>query len=99
MFSESIDDFFKTAEHATAGTYKPSGGSASTVNGIFEKEYLGSEFGNVGIENSNPTFLCKTADVSNAAHGDTIVLSGTTYNIRGVQPDGTGITLLELEEQ
>lgn len=84
-----IDDF------AVAATY-----NGGTVNGIFDKEYLELDSGgSVAFAVNQPRFVCQTSDVSSAAEGDAIVISGTNYVIRVVQDDGTGMTTLVLEEQ
>lgn len=88
------------ADFGSSATYTPSGGSPSTITVIYDEPYLGVDpDGQVAVESKNPTCLAKTSDVSDATHGATLVISSTTYNVVGVQPDGTGITILELEEQ
>ena len=91
MFTEDLADFFKTADHGTAASYTHAA-TTTTVNGLFEKAYLET----FNTQGSQPTFMCATADVSSAAHGDTLVIGGTTYSVVGVEPDGTGVTLLRL---
>jgi len=84
-----IDDF------AVAATY-----NGSTVNGIFDKEYLELDSGgSVAFAINQPRFVCRTSDIAGAADGDAITISGTSYVIRVVQDDGTGMTTLVLEEQ
>lgn len=90
--------FFSTSDFADAGTYTPSGGSASTVNGIFDQDYSLADLGaSVGIGSNDPRFVCATSDVSSAASGDQLVVKSTTYTVRSVEDDGTGITTLVLE--
>lgn len=90
--------FFSTSDFADAGTYTPSGGSAATVNGIFDKDFNLADFGaSVGIATNNPRFVCATSDVSSAASGDQLVVRSVTYTVRSVEDDGTGITTLVLE--
>lgn len=54
-------------------------------------------------EGDAPAIMVRASDVLGAAHGDEVkrTISGVTtdYTVRGVQPDGTGMTLLVLEEQ
>jgi len=89
-----VDDF------GTAATYTPSGGSAATVNGIFDNDFVEVDTGgSVSFAQQQATFMCRTADVSAAAEGDSLVIGGETYIIRIVQPDGTGMTNLILELQ
>lgn len=80
-----------TTGFAVAATYNGS----TTVYGIFDNEYAEAS----NVQGSNPTFTIKTSAIASPAHGDTLVISGTTYKIRGVEPDGTGVTRLQLERQ
>lgn len=52
-------------------------------------------FGLVG--GPRPVFLAATTDVSSATRGTAVVISGTSYTVAEVQPDGTGMTLLILD--
>tara|TARA_Y100000004_G_C8647879_1_gene299828 strand:- start:64 stop:375 length:312 start_codon:yes stop_codon:yes gene_type:complete len=88
-----VDDF------GTAASYTPGGGSAATVNGIFDNDFIEVDAGGgVGVALQQPRFHCRTADVSSAAEGDALVVSGVNYTIRIVQDDGTGMTMLVLEK-
>jgi len=102
MAVESADDlavFFDADDFGTAASFTPSGGSASTVNGIFRNVFFEAEAGgNVGVAMQDPIFICRTADVSGVAEGDALTVSGTAYTIRVVEPDGTGVTRLMLEK-
>lgn len=75
---------------------------AATLNGVA----ITGKFDNgsaSGLSNmmlgSNPTFTCKTADAGSSSRGQTLVVDGVSYTVREVKPDGTGISLLELEAQ
>lgn len=81
------------ADFGTDATW--SGGG--TVRGIFDSGFQAAQLGlDVGIEGARYTYLVPTADMPGVAHGHTLVIGGTTYTVRGVQPDGTGWTLLVL---
>lgn len=83
--------FFNTDEFGSSATYTH-GGTPATVKGIFDNEYVSIQ----GVESLAPVFRTATASVPSAEHGDTLVIDGTTYYIIGIQPDGTGVTLLIL---
>ena len=92
--------FFDTDDFAAASNYTPLGGSASTVNGIFDNEYFEVDpLSGVGVVSAQPRFVCTTADLpSGAASGDAITIDGTAYTVRVIQPEGTGVTSLVLEK-
>lgn len=70
---------------------------SDTFTAIFENDYV--EIGDiVGLR---PTALARSVDITaySVAVGDTLTINSTTYIVRIVQPDGTGMTLLILEDQ
>lgn len=96
-FTEDLAPFF--ADFGVSAIYTPVGGVAATITVIFNKDYsLPQGVGEVGIPTSAPVATCKTADVSTASRGATLVIDGVTYNVIEVAPDGTGITHLRLSE-
>ena len=103
MAVESADDrsyFVAVDDFGVAATYTPAGGVASTVNGIFDNDFVEVDTGgSVTFAQQQATFTCRTADVSSAAEGDAITISGENYIVRIVQADGTGMTNLILELQ
>lgn len=98
MFVDNIDAFFRLNGHGVAATYTHAG-TATTITGIFDRDYFGAELGaHVSVSSSQPRFTCSTAALpSGAANGDTITIAGATYTVRVVEPDGTGVTKLVLE--
>lgn len=92
-FTEDLAAFTDPSDFGVAGLYTPSGGTASTVNGIFDAEYQADN----GMEGSGPAFSCDAADVPSVAHGDALVIDDVDYVVRGVKPDGTGWVVLILE--
>ena len=97
--SSDLNAFFDTSAHGSSVTYTPSGGSASTINGILNNEYELVDVGDVGVENQVPILTVKSSDVPTIAQGDTFVIDSTTYKSVIVRPDGTGITEIVLEKQ
>lgn len=92
-FAEDLAPFFSTSDFAVAALWN----GANSVNVIFDAEYTEALRG--VVEGSGPTALCAASSMPGVAHGDTLVVNGTTYKVRGVEPDGTGVVLLRLEEQ
>ena len=91
MFTEDLAPFFSVDDFSVTATL-----AGVTVTGIFDATYyepLGE------VQGRQPMFMLPTASAPTAAHGQTLVIGATTYKVRGVQPDGTGVTTLILEEQ
>ena len=69
---------------------------ASTFVAIFDNDFLAVDVDESEVESSEPTLLARTADVLSLAHGDTLTISAVSYTVRGIQPDGTGMTQIML---
>lgn len=91
-FTEDLTVFFNEGDFAVAATL-----NGVAVSGILDEEYL-EPLGNV-VEGKAPVFACRAAAVPSVAHGQTLVVGARTFKVRGVEPDGTGVVLLRLEEQ
>jgi len=99
MAAESSTDraaFFGVDDFGVAALWK----GATTVNGIFDNEFFDAlTDSEVPIESAQLIFVTRSADIPGAVHDDSLVIDGTTYAVKGVQPDGTGLTALVLEKQ
>jgi hypothetical protein len=91
-FTEPIAAFFDTGDFAVSATL-----NGVSVTGIFDNEYF-EPLGN-DVQGASPIFTLPTSSASSAAHGQSLVIGATTYKVRGVEPDGTGVTTLRLEKQ
>lgn len=98
-FSENYSHYFSTDDFAITASYTPDGGSAKTINGIFDNNYELIDTGEIGVSSTVPMFQCATSDLANASNLDQITINGTDYNVIEVMPDGTGVTMLRLQEQ
>jgi hypothetical protein len=97
--SLDILDFFGLDDFADAATYTPVGGSASTIQGIFDNPQASRNATDLmDVTIPAPQFVCRTADVPNAADGDEIVIRTVAYKVRVVLTDGTGVSTLLLEK-
>lgn len=84
-FSEFIDDFKDVVTK----------GDASTFNAIFDEPFYDA----MQVEASVPSLLAATADVAGIEQGNPLVVNEVTYYVRGIEPEGTGMTRLVLEPQ
>lgn len=90
MFVEDLSPFF--GDFGVAATLQ-----GVAVTGIFDEEYV-EPIGNL-VEGKAPVFTCASASVPAVAQGQTLVIGARTFKVRGVEPAGTGLVLLRLEEQ
>lgn len=73
---------------------------ASTFLAIFENDHQPVDAGG-GVEFSiqQAMILCNTSDVTGIGQGSLVSISGNSYAVTDVQPDGQGMTMLILEDQ
>lgn len=92
--------FISTDEFAVGATFKvdgTGGGTSINVNFFLEGDTVELESGEVEIE--QPMAQALSSDVTGADHDSIIIISGTTYYVTKVIPDGEGMTVLYLSEQ
>jgi len=66
--------------------------------GILDQTFMSVDLGE-GIEAAELVLTVRSSDVSGISEGDEITADGTEYIIRNVEPDGTGITILRLNNE
>ena len=70
-----------------------SAGTSVTITALLRKEYLEVKVeGVVGVQNNAQFAFVRTSDVPSIQQGDTLVISGATYTVVEVMPDGEGMT-------
>lgn len=82
----------------TAAIYTPAaGGEPVMLRGIFNAAFILIELQDgISVESSKPVITIKTSDAPLAKRGDSIEVNSTVYSVRGVEPDGRGMTMLVL---
>lgn len=85
-FSEDLSSFFVDfCVTVTVG--------GVSVRGIFDNAFIQA----LGISGTGPVLIVKTASVPSVAQGDAVVISEVNYTVAEIKPDGSGITVLELD--
>lgn len=96
----SADRIALLADFGVDATFTPSGGSATTVKVIFDKDFQEADAGgSITFAIEVPRALGRTSELGSAAEGDALVIDGVDYQILVVMPDGQGMTELRLEKQ
>ena len=93
IYFDSSTGMAVTAQY-TPKEYAHTSSKTTTIKGIYDNEYLEV----LDAKTSTPVFVCATSDVSAVKNGDKLTVNSTVYTIRNTQPDGTGVTRLELEK-
>ena len=77
-----LSEFFDTDEFGLAASYTVTGGSATTVNGVFDEGHVAVDVGGqVQVANVAPQFQCATSDVSSADKSDAITVNSVAYTV------------------
>ncbi len=88
---DDLDGFFD--EFAVDALY-----NGRIVPVIFDNEYEGVSPQDGEVESAGPQGTVKDSDINGIKHGDTMRIDLINYKIRGIQPDGTGLTVLILSK-
>lgn len=76
-------------------------GGTANFSAIFDAEYqlIASPFLDGGAEGAGPQILARSSDIpATAAHGDAVTVNATAYRVVEFKPDGTGMTVVRLQE-
>lgn len=91
MFTEDLSAFFSLDTPGSAAATVASG----SIVVLFDNGYQGALAG--FVESTGPSCQARSADVSTLVQGSPITISSTAYKVATVQPDGFGVTTLQLE--
>ena len=89
MFTEDFSAFFDTDELAVSATL-----DGTSVNGFFGNESIEVNF----VQTTATAFTYGHADKA-VSINSTLVYGATTYKVKNMKPDGTGLMTLILEKQ
>lgn len=96
MFSRDLSWVYSSASpFASAATYTH-GVTVATIYVVFRRDGAVVEVGGVQVQTAAPVARCKTSDVSAAVRGDTLVIGGVTYYVKGKDPINNEESLLTL---
>lgn len=92
MFVEDFTAFF-TLDTPGSATATVSGGNITV---LFDNGYQAALQG--FAESASPSCQARTADVASLVQGSPITINAIAYKVATVQPDGSGVTTLQLEQ-
>ena len=99
MIDPDIDAFFGMDVFGQMATYSRPGYPSVSIPVILDASgSVATLADGTEYETTAPKVLCRTEDVLNAAHGDTVTVDSKAYKVIGISPDGTGVTTLTLSE-
>ena len=90
-----VDDFASTVSYR-----RKLGLGDSSIIGIFDNETVPMDAGGIAsVNQEQPRFTCKTADVPRISEDDYIIVNSIEYRVVAWLHDGTGVTTIQLEKQ
>ena len=89
-FTENLADFI----HSDTPGYVVATVGGSSVGALFDNGFSSA----FDIAGSGPRITLPTSSAPSAALGDAVTVSGVSYTVAGIEPDGTGLTVLRLQE-
>lgn len=90
MFVEDLSVFLNADEFGTTVTL----GGVSVI-GILGDAFIENNF----VQTVEPVFTYALSDQLSVAIDTTLISGSTTYKVKGIEPDGTGLNRLQLEKQ
>jgi hypothetical protein len=71
---------------------------STTIYGEYVNDYQSINLESGTVASSGPAFTCAASAVPEDILDDTVTISGVSYTVTGIEPDGTGLTILRLKE-
>lgn len=89
------------ADFGVAASWTPAGGEAVSLMGLFDNATAPrTRFAeDLPVETTEATLTVRAIDLpTGAARGDAVSLAGVDYLVKAIEPDGTGLASVSLEE-
>jgi len=98
METDLEEGFFNDEEFADEYTYIHQNGYSFPLTGIFDEDtVLVDPDTMASVTSRNPLFTCQTSDFKfSPTKGDKMIINGTNYQVVHAEPDGTGVSEIEL---
>jgi len=92
-----LADFGQSVTFSPGSTYPDRNSETVDIIAIFDQDYFEVRGIESVSDNSQPALLARTIDTAKAIRNSMIEIDVDVYKVVGVEPDGTGITVLRLE--
>jgi hypothetical protein len=70
-----------------------------TLNGIFDDSFVDAETGETILDTTQPRLTVLGSDAVGIPREATTTIRGKTYSVTQVQPDGTGMAIIQLTQE
>lgn len=93
---ENLDLFLDGLDSLTV-TFQTS--HARNVKAFFDNAFLDKSIGETALDSTQPRLTCKSSDLMGVARETLVLVSGKTYSVMQIQPDGTGFSTVLLAHE
>lgn len=90
MFKEDLSVFFDADEHGVEVILE----NGDIFTGNFDREYLEV----LDMQGRSPVLTCPTVDAARLKRNAPLEIEGAIYLFKYAEPDGTGVSIVFLEE-
>ena len=96
--ASTLASMFAASDWGVKATYKNKG-ARFPISGIFDDNYADVNVAEVEFASTTPIFTLPTASLPcEPVIGDMIIIDCDKYTVRNFRADGTGVTVLHLQE-
>jgi hypothetical protein len=92
-----LADFGQLITFTPGAVYPNRSDKTVEIMAIFDNDFYAVDGGEVGINTRQPSIMARTADTENAARNSMVEIGNDIYKVVSPEPDGTGMTVLQLE--
>lgn len=96
MFDEDLSLFFDTDDFAVRAVIKRGTTFIIELDAIFTAASQSVEIYDAEIEEPLPTLMVRSGDISGVRRGDAVTVSGSSFRVEKITPDGTGVSIVFL---
>lgn len=99
MLLDDLDAFFVLGEFAIEVAIFPGKTTLPVlIKAIFDNEYYRVDDPTASYSATQPKLTVKTIDIQGLNQEDFVLVEGLKYTVQDIQPDGTGISVVILQE-
>lgn len=70
-----------------------------TCKAIFDNSFVDASLGETVLDTTSPRLTCIASDVASVPREATCVIRGKNYSVTQIQPDGTGMAIVQLAHE
>lgn len=94
MSAEDLSPFFAGLDAQPITIHLESGDVV--IEGYFDNGFFNTQIGETMLDTTAPRFTCKASDIAGTPEQSLVTIAGAAYSIFQIQPEGTGLSTVQL---